>query len=183
MAFEVYLVGGLNVYIHGLSTLQPEIPVTVLFLLHGRLGSHTDFGNSGSLEEHRLRCVNTRENLKQQLYTSYRDHLSNYRLVCTFDQRNHGDREVDRRAKYRLLWLSLMFSLDWKLGNPTHAQDMYSILAGTASDVSMLIDYLPSFLFPNDEHEITDWGVMGVSLGGHSAWLCLQNGTSPHVLN
>lgn len=76
-----------------------------------------------------------------------------------------------------------MFSLDWKLGNPTHAQDMYSILAGTASDVSMLIDYLPSFLFPNDEHEITDWGVMGVSLGGHSAWLCLQNGTSPHVLN
>ena len=53
---------------------------------------------------------------------------------------------------------------------------MHSILAGTAKDVSMLIDYLPSFLFPTDEYDITEWGVMGMGLGGHSTWLCLQNG-------
>jgi len=39
----------------------------------------------------------------------------------------------------------------------------------------MLIDYLPSYLFPNEERNI-DWGVMGVSLGGHAVWLCLEKG-------
>lgn len=39
----------------------------------------------------------------------------------------------------------------------------------------MLIDYLPSYLFPNEERDI-DWGVMGVSLGGHAVWLCLEMG-------
>jgi hypothetical protein len=53
---------------------------------------------------------------------------------------------------------------------------MYSILSGTANDVSMLIDYLPSYLFPNDEQQIVDWGVAGISLGGHAVWLCLKNG-------
>jgi hypothetical protein len=61
--------------------------------------------------------------------------------------------------------------------NKTHAQDMYSILSGTAHDVSMLIDYLPSYLFPKDDHEIVDWGVCGVSLGGHAVWLCLFQGS------
>lgn len=56
-----------------------------------------------------------------------------------------------------------------------HAEDMYSILSGTAEDVSMLIDYLPSYLFPQDEVDI-EWGVAGVSLGGHSTWLCLAHG-------
>jgi Prolyl oligopeptidase family len=41
----------------------------------------------------------------------------------------------------------------------------------------MLIDYLPSYLFPNDENEIVDWGVCGVSLGGHAVWICLSQGT------
>ena len=69
------------------------------------------------------------------------------------------------------------WSLTWRDDNPTHAQDMYSILCGTAHDVSMLIDYLPSYLFPNDENEIVDWGVCGVSLGGHAVWICLSQGT------
>jgi hypothetical protein len=54
---------------------------------------------------------------------------------------------------------------------------MYAILSGTAYDVSMLIDYLPTFLFTKDEHHFIDWGVMGVSLGGHAVWLCLERGT------
>jgi hypothetical protein len=71
--------------------------------------------------------------------------------------------------------------LTWTEDNPTHAQDMYSILSGTANDVSMLIDYLPSYLFPTEERDI-EWGVMGGSLGGHAVWLCLEKGailTSP----
>ena len=54
---------------------------------------------------------------------------------------------------------------------------MYSILSGTARDVSTLIDYLPSYLFPDDDREIIDWGVAGVSLGGHAVWHCLAHGT------
>jgi dienelactone hydrolase len=61
-----------------------------------------------------------------------------------------------------------------------HAQDMYSILSGTANDVSMLIDFLPSYIFPEDEGRVTDWGVAGVSLGGHATWLCLAHGSPVH---
>ena len=53
---------------------------------------------------------------------------------------------------------------------------MYSILSGTATDVSMLIDYLPTFLFPNDDQKFEGWGVLGVSLGGHAVWCCLNQG-------
>lgn len=35
------------------------------------------------------------------------------------------------------------------------------------------MDYLASFIFPNDEHQITENLVLGVSLGGHAAWSCL----------
>jgi hypothetical protein len=58
-----------------------------------------------------------------------------------------------------------------------HAQDMYSIISGTAKDVSMLIDFLQGYLYPYEEHGVLDYGVMGVSLGGHAAWLCLLQGT------
>jgi hypothetical protein len=39
----LYSIGGLRVHIHGLSTLIKTVPVTVLFLIHGRLGSEADF--------------------------------------------------------------------------------------------------------------------------------------------
>ena len=60
------LIGGLKVYIYGISTLKEGIPVTVLFLLHGRYGAHTDFGNSVILTE--LLEKNFRPDVKQQLY-------------------------------------------------------------------------------------------------------------------
>jgi len=50
------------------------------------------------------------------------------------------------------------------------------ILAGTAQEVSFLIDFLPSYLFPNGERTIDTWAVAGVSLGGHSTWHCLKDG-------
>ena len=50
--------------------------------------------------------------------------------------------------------------------------------AGTARDVSFLIDFLPSYVFPRDERTIVEWVVAGISLGGHSTWIALKNGTS-----
>jgi hypothetical protein len=52
------------------------------------------------------------------------------------------------------------------------------LAAGTADDVSFVIDFLPSYLFPYDERTIVEWAVMGVSLGGHATWLVLKNGSS-----
>ena len=48
--------------------------------------------------------------------------------------------------------------------------------AGTAHDVSFLIDFLPAYLFPNEERTISQWLVTGISLGGHSTWIVLKNG-------
>ncbi|KAF8207287.1 Alpha/Beta hydrolase protein [Mycena galopus ATCC 62051] len=48
---------------------------------------------------------------------------------------------------------------------------MWTIQTGTAQDVSFLIDYLEAYLFPAGERTIADWGVTGISLGGHSTWM------------
>lgn len=65
----------------------------------------------------------------------------------------------------------------WTDQNLSHAVDMYSIFTGTTKDLSFLIDFLPSVLFPNDERVITEYYVMGISLGGHSSWAALAHGT------
>lgn len=51
--------------------------------------------------------------------------------------------------------------------------------AGTARDVSLLIDFLPSILYPDDgSHPIVEWAVAGISLGGHATWISLATGTA-----
>jgi hypothetical protein len=52
------------------------------------------------------------------------------------------------------------------------------LIVGTARDVSYLIDFLPSFLYPNGERTIVEWGVGGISLGGHTTWIALRQGNS-----
>lgn len=42
--------------------------------------------------------------------------------------------------------------------------------------MSFLIDYLPAYLFPLGERTVDRWGVAGISLGGHSAWILLGGG-------
>lgn len=42
--------------------------------------------------------------------------------------------------------------------------------------MSYLIDFLPSYLFPNNERQIAQWLVAGKSLGGHSTWITLRHG-------
>ena len=46
--------------------------------------------------------------------------------------------------------------------------DMYAMQRGTARDISFLVDFLPSYLFPNGEKVIEKYGVTGFSLGGGS---------------
>jgi hypothetical protein len=72
--------------------------------------------------------------------------------------------------------------MTWKEGNMTHGQDMYSIISGTTKDVIMLMDLLPGYLYPYEEHGVLDFGVMGVSLGGHATWLCLLQGIPAYHL-
>lgn len=49
-----------------------------------------------------------------------------------------------------------------------------SIYHGTASDTSLLIDHLGSYiLLEQDDPPIDRYMVLGISLGGHSAWQVL----------
>ena len=84
-------------------------------------------------------------------------------IAVSFDQRNHGSREVSAIANEA-----------WRSGNENHAPDMFSCYAGTAVDTSLLIDYLSSYIFPQGEVKITQNLVLGISLGGHAAWHCVM---------
>lgn len=77
-------------------------------------------------------------------------------IAVSFDQRNHGTRQADALSNEA-----------WRSGNPRHAQDMFSIYHGTASDTSLLLSYLPAYITP----QLTQNLVLGISLGGHATWL------------
>ncbi|KAI5292207.1 hypothetical protein KEM55_008003 [Ascosphaera atra] len=47
------------------------------------------------------------------------------------------------------------------------------LLEGTARDVSLVIDILPAYIFPDSARDITTNLVLGVSLGGHASWSCI----------
>lgn len=81
-------------------------------------------------------------------------------VAVSFDQRNHGTREVENLSNEA-----------WNLGNPRHAQDMFSVIHGTAIDTSLLIDHLTSYIFSEvGDPPVQEHLVLGVSLGGHAAW-------------
>ncbi|KAI0318621.1 Alpha/Beta hydrolase protein [Amylostereum chailletii] len=132
--------------------------VVVLFLLHGRTGSAAQFD---PVAEDAVRYAAQKKMEKGG--EGQRD-----LVVITFDHRNHGSRTVSARANQA-------WSKDADAHNERHAVDMYSIQTGTARDVSFLIDFLPAYLFPNDERAVREWVVAGVSLGGHSTWLVLKD--------
>ncbi|KIW89047.1 uncharacterized protein Z519_10532 [Cladophialophora bantiana CBS 173.52] len=87
-------------------------------------------------------------------------------IAVSFDQRNHGSRLVSAIANEA-----------WRSGNEHHAQDMFSCYAGTAQDTSLLLDYLPGYIFSgtNDPRRIVQNLVLGISLGGHAAWHVLMH--------
>ncbi|OCH94879.1 alpha/beta-hydrolase [Obba rivulosa] len=150
-------VSGLTVHVYSQSDIDPATPVAILVFLHGRLGS---VENVEWVAHSTLQGVQERRKDGAQPAQDL--------LIVTFDQRNHGSRLVTELANE-----------DWAKKNDRHAIDMYAIYDGTSRDVSYLIDFLPAYLFPSGERQITQWLVGGISLGGHASWLTLR--TEPRV--
>jgi len=144
------LVAGLPVHVFsriGLGEITGK--VAVLFFVHGRKEAASEYDDRA-------------ESIVKQVESKGKSSID--LLVVTIDQRNHGERLVNKAANN-----------SWKEGNDRHAIDMYAMYAGTVRDISYLIDFLPSYLFPGGEAEIVEWSVGGVSLGGHATWFALRH--------
>lgn len=152
---QTFTIAGILTTVHGLSELPSTTSsVACLWLLHPRLQTKA-----------------TMAPLAAQILNSWNTHVSQGRsskhpigLICvSFDQRNHGSREVDQ-----------LHNQAWREGNPRHAQDMFSCFHGTAMDTSQLINHLESYIFNTpDSPRITRHLALGISLGGHAAWHCI----------
>lgn len=116
-------------------------------------------------------------------------------IAVSFDQRNHGTRLIDplaneawregnprhaqdmfsifreyRTSKFEMFLPPGLFVVLAIYVLRTNAS---RTIEGTARDVSVLMDYLPAYVFPQGERRISKHMVLGVSLGGHAAWSCL----------
>ncbi|APA11542.1 hypothetical protein sscle_08g063120 [Sclerotinia sclerotiorum 1980 UF-70] len=148
---KTFHVAGILTTVYGLEEISPSCTsISCLWLLHPRLQTKK------IMEPIAARCIQA---WNQQSGSSRTVGL----IAVAFDQRNHGSREVNALANG-----------SWRDGNETHAQDMFSIFHGTAMDTSLLIDHLPSYIFnTKDSPLIEQHLVLGISLGGHSAWQVL----------
>jgi len=154
---QTLVVAGLNVDVYShLSATDPNIPVHALFFLHGR----------GCSTQHRD-VTTTVKAIFDVTYGSDASPKKKDLIIICFDHRNHGTRLVDMQR-------NLGWGEDPVKSNDQHAIDMYTIQTGSAQDVSFLIDHLPSFLYPSGQRTIVEWGIGGVSLGGHSTWIALS---------
>lgn len=149
-------IAGILVTVFGLSELPPSTSnVACLWLLHPRLQTQECMAPFAA---HLIREWNT------HLSTKSKSKPAKGLIAVSFDARNHGTRLV-----------SALSNEAWRSGNPHHAQDMYSGYVGTAADTSLLLDYLPGYIFPDNSRRITQNLVLGISLGGHAAWHCVMH--------
>ena len=154
LSSKTFHIAGILTTVFGLDELGHNTKeVACLWLLHPRLQSQAcmqPFAASiiGDWNE-RVRDGRTKS--KQGL------------IAVSFDQRNHGSREIDPLANEA-----------WRSGNKKHAQDMFSVYHGTAVDTSLLLGYLAAYAFPDNSIKIARNLVLGVSLGGHAAWHVLM---------
>ena len=148
-------IAGILVTVFGLEELPSDVTdVAVLWLLHPRLqtqASMAPFAAHIIWEWNKSPTVRTK---KKGL------------IAVSFDQRNHGSRLVSEIANEA-----------WRSGNEHHALDMFSCYVGTAQDTSLLLDYLPGYIFPgpSDSWRVVQNLVLGISLGGHAAWHVLMH--------
>jgi len=153
---ECHCIGGLLTTVYGMKELQANIHnVACLWLLHPRLQTQECMEPVAS---------STINEWNKKLRKTKKIDESTSLIAVSFDQRNHGSREVDPIANEA-----------WKTGNKTHAQDMFASYHGTSMDTSHLITFISSYVFPHSDHSITNNIVLGVSLGGHAAWQCLMH--------
>lgn len=100
---QIFTIAGITVNVFGLDDISPNVQeVACLWLLHPRLQTQACMR---PLAAATLNDWNDREESKKLGL-----------LAITFDQRNHGSREVDPMANEA-----------WRSGNARHAQDMFSI--------------------------------------------------------
>ncbi|KAG4443033.1 hypothetical protein IFR05_001487 [Cadophora sp. M221] len=153
VSLKTFCIAGINTDVFGLDELSPASKsISCLWLLHPRLQTKEIMASVAAS------CINE---WNQRPSSDRTTGL----IAAAFDQRNHGGRKVHDLANQA-----------WREGNATHAQDMFSIYHGTALDTSLLIDHLGSYIFHGPEDpSITQHLVMGISLGGHSAWQVLLN--------
>lgn len=145
-----FTIAGLLTTVYGLSSLAPSCTtVSCMWLLHPRLQTQE------CMAPFAADIINT--------YNARPTARTHGLIAASFDQRNHGSREVTPLSNEA-----------WRGGNETHAQDMFSNYHGTAVDTSHLIDYIGAYVFPEDRVKITRHLVLGISLGGHAAWHCLM---------
>lgn len=150
-----FAIAGILTTVYGLEELSEDIKnVACLWLLHPRLQTQACME---PLAVSNINGWNLRRGQRKK------NELNIGLVAVSFDQRNHGSREVNELANET-----------WRSGNARHAQDMFSIYHGTSMDVSLLITYISSYIFPKSNYTITTHFVCGVSLGGHSAWVSFR---------
>ncbi|EPE28589.1 alpha/beta-Hydrolase [Glarea lozoyensis ATCC 20868] len=148
---KTFHIAGILTDVYGLEEIPANCKsISCLWLLHPRLKTKE------SMESTAASCIGE---WNMQPSTDNKVGL----IGVSFDQRNHGTRMANEAANGA-----------WREGNKTHAQDMFSILHGTALDTSLLIDHLGSYIFNTPSSpQILNHIILGVSLGGHSAWQVL----------
>ncbi|RPB21262.1 hypothetical protein L211DRAFT_851626 [Terfezia boudieri ATCC MYA-4762] len=178
---HTYCISGIQVHVYGLDQLRALLDppssssspssrltsLSILHTLHPRLQTHAYMAPI----------------IRQCLDDHYQPHAATTSglLGISFDQRNHGAREVSPLANYAFTSPRLPHPHAHE-PNPTHAMDMLGIYAGTTLDLGLIIDLLPSYLEfhfnpPSTTAPyiplppITQHIALGVSLGGHAAYL------------
>ena len=150
-----FTIAGILVRVYGLDELpSPCSEVACMWLLHARLQTQAAMEPIAAVIIH-----DWNKRIRERRAGSEKRPIG--LIGVSFDQRNHGSRQVDERANEA--WRS-------RNSNPTHAQDMFSSYRGTAIDASLLIDHLPSYLFTTSNRKITQHIVLGLSLGAHASW-------------
>ena len=99
---QTFTIAGISTTVYGLEELADTVlDVACLWLLHPRLQTQACMG---SLAATALKEWNSRDECRKIGL-----------VAITFDQRNHGSREIDPLANEA-----------WRSGNERHAQDMFS---------------------------------------------------------
>lgn len=159
------IIGGIRVFVYNTEKLHQyvknfdskeienaEIPINILYLLHGRSNDSTHTESFGyKIAE---RYYNNKTKIDIPL------------IFVTFDARNHGPRMVEHKK-----------NLTWKEGNNTHGEDILSIIDGTVLDLKLIMEYLPIYLnlelnvpnLRNFEFKFNNI-ISGYSMGGHTTF-------------
>ncbi|KAL2879554.1 hypothetical protein SGCOL_005164 [Colletotrichum sp. CLE4] len=141
--------------------LKPSA-VSCLWLHHPRLRAKEDMGDIAS------RVISQWEEISSSSASGSTRAL----IAVAFDQQNHGTRTASAAARD-----------SWREGNKTHALDMWGMVSGMVADTKGLLDVAEGYVkmelgqrrdgkaaAEEEGWEIDQHLVLGVSLGGHSAW-------------